>query len=225
MAKRRGKNGSRDKFPSSWALKITADGDCSQEIRRWLLLGRKAMTNIDSVLKSKGITLSTKMYIVKAMGLSSSHVWIWELYHKGRMPKNWCFQTVVLEKILESPLDSKEIKPVNSKEINPDYSLEGLMLTLNLQYFGHLMRIANSLEKTLMLGKIEGRRRKGQQRIRWLCGITDSWTWTWANSRRWWGTGKPGVLKSRESQSGTWLGDWTTTISAWILRDLPYDRQ
>ena len=82
----------------------------------------------------------------------------------------------MLEKILESPLDSKEIKPVNPKEINPDYSLEGLMLTLNLQYFGHLMRIANSLEKTLMLGKIEGRRRKGQQRIRWLCGITDSWT-------------------------------------------------
>ena len=83
---------------------------------------------------------------------------------------------MVLEKILESPLDSKEIKPVNPKEINPDYSLEGLMLTLNLHYFGHLMRIANSLEKTLMLGKIEGRRRKGQQRIRWLCGITDSWT-------------------------------------------------
>ena len=83
---------------------------------------------------------------------------------------------MVLEKILESPLDSKEIKPVNPKEINPDYSLEGLMLTLNLHYFGHLMRIVNSLEKTLMLGKIEGRRRKGQQRIRWLCGITDSWT-------------------------------------------------
>ena len=82
----------------------------------------------------------------------------------------------MLEKTLESPLDSKEIKPVNLKEINPEYSLEGLMLKLKLQYFDHLMQTADSLEKTLMLGKIEGGRRRGWQRMRWLDGITDSWT-------------------------------------------------
>ena len=87
---------------------------------------------------------------------------------------NWCFQTVVLEKTLESPLDSKQIKPVDPKEINLKYSLEGLMLKLKLQYFCHLMRRTDSLEKTLMLGKIEGRRLRGQQRMRWVDGITDS---------------------------------------------------
>jgi len=97
---------------------------------------------------------------------------MWELDHKERwVLKNWCFWTVVLEKTLKSPLDCKAIKPVNPKG-NPEYSLEGLML--KLQYFGHLMRRADSLEKTLMLGKIEGRRRRGRQRMRWLDGITDS---------------------------------------------------
>ena len=90
------------------------------------------------------------------------------------MPKNWCFLTVVLEKTLESPLDCKEIQPVHLKQISARGSLEGLMLKLKLQYFGHLMRRAHSLEKTLMLGKIEGRRRRGRQRMRWLDGITDS---------------------------------------------------
>ena len=105
---------------------------------------------------------------------SSSLVWMWELDHKeeGWVPKNWCFQIVVLEKTIESPLDSMEIKPVNPKG-NQSPSLEGLMLKLNLQYFGNLMQTADSLEKTLMLGKIEGRRRKGQQRKRWLDRITD----------------------------------------------------
>ena len=108
----------------------------------------------------------------QSYGFSSSHVWMWELDHKeGWAPKNWCFQTLVLEKTLESPLDSKEIKPVNSKGNQP-YSLEGLML--RLQDFGHLMQRADSLNKTLMLGKIEGRRRRGQQRMRRLGGITDS---------------------------------------------------
>ena len=108
----------------------------------------------------------------QSYGFSSSHVWMWELDHKeGWAPKNWCFQTLVLEKTLESPLDSKEIKPVHPKGNQP-YSLEGLML--RLQDFGHLMQRADSLNKTLMLGKIEGRRRRGQQRMRWLGGITDS---------------------------------------------------
>ena len=101
---------------------------------------------------------------------SSSNIWMRELDHKeGWVPKNWCFWGVVLEKTLESPLDCKEIL----KEISPGCSLEGLMLKLKLQYFGHLLQRADSLEKTLMLGKIEGRRRRGRQRMRWLDGITD----------------------------------------------------
>ena len=102
---------------------------------------------------------------------------MWELVYKESWTlKNWCFWTVVLEKTLESPLDCKEIQPVHSilKEISPEYSLEGVMLKLKLQYFGHLMQRADSFEKTLMLGKIEGGRRRGWQRVRWLDGITDS---------------------------------------------------
>ena len=150
--------------------KITADGDCSHEIKRCLLLGRKAMTNLDSILKSRDITLPTKVCMVKSYSVSSGHVWMWELHNReGWAPKNWCFWTVVLEKTLESPLDCKEIQPVNSIEINPEYPLEVLTLKLNLQYFDHL--IADSLENTLMLGKIEGRRRRRWQRMRWLDGI------------------------------------------------------
>ena len=108
-------------------------------------------------------------------GFSSSHVWMWELDCKEDLAqKNWWFWTVVLEKTLESPLDCKEIQPVIIKEISPEYSLEGLMLKLKLQYFGHLMWGADLFEKTLMLGKIEDRRRRGWQRIRWLDGITNS---------------------------------------------------
>ena len=107
-------------------------------------------------------------------GFSSSHLWMWELdYKESWVPKNWCFWAVVLEKILESPLDCKEIQPVSPKDISPEYSLKWLMLKLKLQYCGHLMWRAESFEKTLMLGKIEGRRSKGRQRMRWLDGITD----------------------------------------------------
>ena len=107
-------------------------------------------------------------------GFCSSHVWMWELdYKEGWAPKNWCFWTVVLEKTLESPLDCKEIQPVHPKEISPEHSLEGLMLKLKLQYFGHLMQRANSFEKTLMLGKIKGRRRERRHKMRWLDGITN----------------------------------------------------
>ena len=106
----------------------------------------------------------------QSYGFSSSHVQMWELDHKeGWASKNWCFRTVVLENILQSPLDCREIKPVTVKEINPEYSLEGLML--KLQYFGHLMGRTDSLEKPLMLGKTEDGRRRGQQRMRWLDGI------------------------------------------------------
>ena len=147
--------------------KITADGDCSHEIKRRLLLGRKAMTNLDSILKSRYITLLTKVPSSQSYGFSSSRVWLWELdYKESWVLKNWCFWTVVLEKTLDSPLACKEIQSVNPK-VSIEDSLEGLMLKLKLQYFGHLIRRADSLEKTMILGKIEGGRRRGvEQRMR-----------------------------------------------------------
>ena len=117
----------------------------------------------------------TRQHIKKAetlYGFSSSHVWMGEMdYNESWAPKNWCFWTIVLEKALDSPLGCKEIQPVNPKG-SPEYSLEGLMLKLKLQYFGHLIQRTDSLENTLMLGKIEGRRKRGQKRMRWLDGIT-----------------------------------------------------
>ena len=161
------------------SFKITANSDCSHEIKRCLLFGRKAITNLDNILKTRDISqrhhFANKGPYSQSYGVSSSHVWMWELNHKeGWVMKNWCFQIVVLEKTFESCLDSKEIKPVNPKEINPEYSLEGLMLKLKLQSFGHLMWKADSLEKTMMLENIEGRRRRVRQRMRWSDGIINS---------------------------------------------------
>ena len=154
--------------------KITADGDCSHEIKRHLLLGRKTMTNLDSILKSRHY-FNNKGPSSLSYGFSSSHVWMWELdYKEGWAPKNWCFWTVVLEKTLESPLTARRFNQSILKEISPKYSLDGLMLKLKLQYFGQLMPRTDSLEKTLMLGKVEGKRRKEWQRIRWLDGIANS---------------------------------------------------
>ena len=153
--------------------KITADGDCSHEIKRCLLLGRKAMTNLDSKLKSRDY-FADKGPSSQSYDFSSNHAWMWELDHKESwVLKNCCFWTVVLEKTLESPWTAKRSNLYIRKEISPEYSLEGLMLKLKLQYSGHLMRRTDSFEKTLMLGKIEGRRR-GRQRMRRLDGITDS---------------------------------------------------
>ena len=141
---------------------------------------------------------------------------MWELdYKEGCAPKNWCFWTVVLEKTLESPLDCKEIKPAIPREIRPDYSLEGVMLKLKFQCFCHLMGRTDSLGKTLMLGKTEGRRRRGQQRMRWLDGITDSTDMSLGTSWSWWWTGKPGVLQSLGLQrvGHKWVSellDWCT---------------
>ena len=168
-----GKQWKQGQILFSWVPKITADGDCSLEIKRHMLLGRKAMTNLDSVLKSKGMTLLTEVHLVKAL-VSPVVIWMWELDHKESwVLKNW-FWTVVLEKILESPLDCKEIKPVNPKGNQSWIFIGRTELKLNLQYFGHLMQRTDSVEKSLMLGKIECRRRRGQQRMRRLDGITNS---------------------------------------------------
>ena len=135
----------------------------------WNLL----MTNLDSILKSRDITLSTKVHLVK--DFSSGHVWMWELdYKESRVPKNWCFKLWCWRRLLRVPWTAGKSNQSILKDINPGCSLEGLMLKLKLKSFGHLMWRADSFEKTLMLGKIEGRRGRGGQRMRWLDGITES---------------------------------------------------
>ena len=150
--------------------KITADGDCSHEIKRHLPLGRKVKTNLNSILKSRDITLSTKFYLVKAMVYG---------YESWTIKKAECWRTDVFElwcwrRFLRVPWTTRRSNQSILKEVSPGCSLEGLILKLKLQYFGYLMRRADSFEKTLMLGKIEGRRKRGWQRMRWLDGITDS---------------------------------------------------
>ena len=153
--------------------KITADGDCSHEIKRRLRFGRKIMTNLDSILKSRDITLPTKVRLVKAMvfpvvmyGCESWTIKKDEHYRIDAF-ELWCWR-----RLLRVPWTARRSNQSTLKEISPGYSLEGLMLKLKLQYFGHLMRRADSFEKTLMLGGIGGRRRRGRQRMRWLDGIT-----------------------------------------------------
>ena len=153
---------------------ITADSDCSHEIKRHLLFGRKAMTNPDSVLKTRGIVLPTKGHLVKAMDfLVVRYTYQTGPYRRPSIITDafelWCWR-----RLLRVPWTARRSNQSILKEINPEYSLEGLMLKVKFQYFGHLMRRADSLGKTLILGKTEGGRRRGRQRIRWLDGITDS---------------------------------------------------
>ena len=155
--------------------RITADGDCSHEIKRHLLLGRKIMTNLDSIFKSRDITLPTKVCLVKAIvypvvmyGCES-----WTV-KKAKRRKSDAFELRCWRRLLRVPWTERRSSQSILKEISPGCSLEGLMLKLKLQYFGHPMRRADSFEKTLMLGKIECRRRRGQQRMSWLDGITNS---------------------------------------------------
>ena len=156
--------------------KITADGNCRHEIKRHLLLGRKVITNLDSILKSRDLTLSTKVHLVKAMVFPVSYGcenWTVKKAERRRIDafELWCWR-----RLLRVPWTARRSNQFILKEISPGCSLEGVILKLKLQYFGHLMQRADSFEKTLMLGKIEGRRRRGRQRMKWLDGITDSWT-------------------------------------------------
>ena len=164
---------------------ITADGDCSNEIKRCLLLGRKVMTNLDSILKSRDITLPTNVHPIKTMVfpvvMYECESWTIKKAECQRIDafELWCWR-----RLLRFPWTARSNQSILS-EINPEYSLEGLILKLKLQYFGHLMRRSDSLEKTLMLGKIECRRRRGRQRMRWLEGVTDSMDMIWVDCRSW----------------------------------------
>ena len=157
-----------------WGSKITADGGCSHEIKRHLPLGRKAMTNLDSILKSRDITSPTKVCLVKAMVFSvvmyGCESWTIKKAERQRIDafELWCWR-----RLLRVPCTARRSNQSLLEEISLEYSLDGLMLKLKLQYFGHLMGRTASFENTLTLGKIEGRRRRGRQRMRWLDGITE----------------------------------------------------
>ena len=204
--------------------KITMDDEWRPEIKRRLLLGRKALTNLDSILKSRDIIFPTKVHTVKAIvfPVVMYRCESWTI-RKTEHLRIDAFELWHWERLLRVPLTARRSNQSILKEINHEYSLEGLMLKLKLQSFGHLMWRADSLGKTLMLGKIEGGRRRGWLRTRWLDGIIDLMGMNWANSGRWWRAGKPGVLRSMGSQSRTRLSDWTTMKSLLLLLFLPFN--
>ena len=190
--------------------KLTTDGGCSLEIKRHLLLVKKVMTNLYSILNSRDITMPTKVRLVKAIvfpvAIYGCESWTRKKAEHWRIDafELWCWR-----RLLRVPWTARRSNQSILKEINTEYSLEEPRLKLKLQYFGHLMWRTDSLEKTLMLGKIEGRRRRGRQRMRWLYGIPDSVDTSLSRIQFWWWLGRTGVLQTLGLQSRTWLSDWT----------------
>ena len=198
-----------------WGSNITADGDCSHEIKRCLLLGRKVMTNLDSILKSRDMSLPTKIYLVQAMVfLVVMYVCKSRTIKKAERRRIDAFELWCWRRLLRIPWTARRSNQSILKAISPQYSLEGLML--KLQYFGQLMRRTNSLEKTLMLGGIGGRKRRGRWRMRWLDGITDSVDmsfsqfWKLVIDREAWHAAVHAIAKSWR-----WLSDWTELNWDW----------
>ena len=209
MANRWGRSGNSETLfsrdPKSLQMVTT-------EIKRCFLLGRKAMTNLDSIVKSWNINLPTKVHLVKAM-VFPVVIYGWESWarKKAEYQRIDAFDLWYWRRLLWVPWTAKRSNQSIIEEISPEYSLEGLMLKLKLQYFGHLIWRTDSFEKTLMLRKIEGRRRRGWQRMRSLDGITNSMDMSWASSGSEWWTEEPGILQAMGSQRVR--HDWATELN------------
>ena len=192
--------------------KITADDDCSHEIKRYLLFGRKAMTNLDNILKSRDINLAKKGPSSQSYSFCSSHVWIWELdYKESWAPKNWCFWTVVLEKTLESSLDCKGIKPVHPKGKSVlNIHWKDWCWSWNSNTLATWCKELTHLKRPWCWERLKtgGERNRGWDG--WMTSLTQ-WTWAWGNSGNWWWTGRSGLLQSMGSQR---VGDnWATELN------------